>query len=371
MTLKIRVSMNAINESEILLWEQALQWTPGKWKENIPLLSCNQISTILPAATPTYDPLSWKLKICTAIKSLKDTEKLEAAGKALQLCQICELINAAAEGESQLFLALPPLFVGLPPSVFRNLLYQVNPRHLKVLKQEGLTEALQHHLSVLSQELKTQLMGNLDLTEKKEKEFATLDLENIDADAIHAAFQEIQTLSEECRHLYDETKNALALAWNTNRLDLIEQLSGVKETSQKNLSHFIGSPLTSTASATGLWKILGKRLNEVFNSLGNVYEIDNLPAIEALIAFSVWYAKDYWDVGLLPQIANKEHLELNPQAFSEQEISDHRAQLFLSAEKNLESLGLHTLKDLKESGIYSKKALTDYVRAHLPQLLSR
>jgi hypothetical protein len=360
-----------MNESQEKLWEQALHWNINSWKQMVPLLSADQLSTVLLTATAEHDPAEWKLKIRTAIKNLQDPQKLEAAGKKLDLAQISELLEATITGDKQLLLALPPLFVGLSPTVFRALLKQASPKQLLLLKQEAMSEALQHHLSLLTHELKNELNDSLDATEKKEKDLANLPLEDIDSTDIQKNFQEIQILTDNCKKIYTETQNALALAWNTNRQDLIELLSGIREASHKNLTMFIGMPSTEITPSTGLWKILEKRLSRVFENLGLDSAVDDQPAMEALIAFSIWYVKDYWEVGLLPQISYLEELELNPNTYSEQEISEHRAGLFADAEKNLVLLGLITLKDLKQAGIYSRKALTNYVRAHQSRLLNR
>jgi len=94
---------------------------------------------------------------------------------------------------------------------------------------------------------------------------------------------------------------ALQLAWNSNRVDLIEKLSTAKETCQKFVISIIGHPRHAVNPPTGLYARLEARLNAVFGNPSDPNDIEaagnDEPAMEALVKFSIWYLKDYWDLG--------------------------------------------------------------------------
>src|SRR5262249_54111258 len=104
----------------------------------------------------------------------------------------------------------------------------------------------------------------------------------------------------------------LSLAWNAKRLDLIDKMSHAKEQCQKALSHSIGQPKTAFNEAAGLFARIDLALERFYDNPDNAVENaeDDEPALEGLARFSLWYLKDYFELGLLPHIAEPSHLDL-------------------------------------------------------------
>ena len=356
--------MDAARASDTIssLQQQVHGWSLEQWKEEGPKLTSDQISTILPLITEEYEPNQWRDKLKNLISCLEEREKLEALGRSMDIHQILEVLTIAARGDKKIQSKLTPLFVGMPQQMFRLMLKNVTPEHLKLLKQEAVTEAIQHHLTRTTHEFQANLESAMSALEAQEKKILTLPIETIGRKEIDTMMEMVQKTSQDLMGLLQEINITLAIAWNTHRLDLIEQLSQTKEYCQRTLKQVIGSPQSSSNHATGIWSLLEKRLNSVFEEGERVF--DDEPATEALVKFSVWYLEDYWKIGLLPMQAGSEELDLDPTTHSEQERLNYRDSLFKTAENNLEQLGLKTLKDLKKAHIYSKKGLIEYIQAH-------
>lgn len=298
-----------------------------------------------------------------AINQISDPHSLEITGSALSLPQFLALLDH--EGINTLHEKLSPLFVGMTTATFRALLENASQSQLKLLKQEAVTEPLQHQLTLLTDTLSNDVIafGNDIFT--KELELNTLPLAEITPADIQAHMNDIESLAEKGLDLLPIFNKALTIAWHTNRTDLIEHLSYAKEFCQKSIADVVGSARTPDHSPSGLWAILEKRLNSVYEEFeGSTKTLqDDVPAMEALSKFSVWYLKDYWEIGLLPQVAGPAELELNPETHPEKECLEYREGLVLAAKHKLEQLGLFTLADLKKAQIYSRKALQGYIGA--------
>lgn len=351
------------------LWHLAMQWSPEQWKSHAAKLNPDQIPAVLPAATEEHDPHHWKEKTCAIFEGLNTPLQLEAAGRVLSNPQVNVIASWAASSKEPLHEKLFPLFIGMPHQTFLQLLLNASPDQLTLLKQEGITEPIQHHLTLLIHELTAQIANCGMALSAFEEEIATLNLDSIDVVQIEQEEGKIQQLHQECDSIQSTTSRALAVAWNTNRTDIIEKLSKIKEQSQKFLTQIIGAPRSISSNPTGLYLALEKRLDTVFISPDEIESIDDEePVIEALVKFSVWYLKDYWEIGLLPNIHDPNLLDLDPNTHSERERTEYREQLFSTVESNLQKLGFYTLCDLKESKIYSKKALKDYIAARQTRL---
>ncbi len=354
--------MTALSPTE--LWVLALNWTVPEWQSEISHLTPEQITLIAPAASWEYDHENWQKKLLNALAGLSTPSSLEALGKALTINQIIAILEHTVTMPT-LLAKLPPIFVGLPPPIFRGLLATIPQENLSLLKPEALTEAIQHQLTVLAHELSNELIAYQKTLELKNREIETLVLEDVGYTEIDFISHAIKDLFDAGMNIFNLTSRALVIAWNTDRLDIIESLSKIKENCQKHLTTSVGSPKEITPETTNLWVSLEKRLNSVFSDSSHTNEgeilPDHTPAIEALAKFDVWYLSDYWQIGLLPHIHSKNHLELdiseNPKA-----QQTHRDHLFLSVKQNLARLGLHSLGDLKSHSIYSRKALDEFVR---------
>ena len=243
----------------------------------------------------------------------------------------------------------------MPHDVFCELLTTISQEQLLPLKQEALTEAVQHHLTLVVNELTTKLNPYQAKLALKNKELQTLPLEDIGPREIQDVQKSISLILDEGMHFVTLANYALAIAWNTLRLDLIEQISQLKEQYQKIIGQDGGLPRNDGQEPTGLYAAFERRLNSIFSDAGPNAQIsllpDQTPAMEALVKFGVWYLPDYSDIGLLPKIAGKKQIDLR----------QGQEKLYLEVNQKLADIGLTTLQDLRLAGIYSKKALKDYI----------
>ena len=194
-------------------------------------------------------------------------------------------------------------------------------------------------------------------------------VEELSRIAILELNKQIDKFSIDFNALHERANKALAIAWNTNRLDLIESFSKVKDSCQKYTAYGIGEPKTLRAAATGLYGKLDQSLFAVFGDPKDPSDLEALketePAMEALVKFSVWYLKDYWEMGLLPSVTNQEDLDLNMEQHTETERAAYREKLFNEVKKNLQKIGLFSVSDLKKAHIFSKKTLHEYIEENL------
>lgn len=303
--------------------------------------------------------------IFTTINALSDTSQLEAIGKELTAAQMLLIIDAASHKtipENKIL----ALLVGLSNDVFRQVLHNAGPAQLGFLKLEGVTEPIQHHLTLLAGTTEAQdiLIGtNLMMIDHDIQE---LDLANVGRKEIMQILKQLEIKKEYYLNTISLASKALTIAWNTNRLDLIEQFTHIKERCLSSLHDFIGSPSKEDCPATGIYGNLDQKLASVFANNHQLKDSD--PSTEALAVFSIWYLRDYWAIGLLPLIKRQEDLELNTE--DESAKRDHRQALFTTVQENLNRLGIGTVGDLKKAEIYSKKLLADYISVYRSKILT-
>lgn len=350
------------------LWHLATQWSLDQWRSEIKKLTPDQIPSVIPAATEEQDPGQWRQKTHAFLESLSNPLQLEAVGRVLSIKQIHEIMTVASVSNGPILEKLFPIFVGMPHQNFVDLLLHAPPEQLTLLKQQSITEPVQHHLTLLIQELTADMAKCGMRLAIMESELETLDLSEIETSQIADQERKIELLRESLLSIQFTTGKALALAWNTNRMDLIDKLSKLKEQSQRFIQAVIGSPRSASTEPSGLYAALEKRLDSVFGNSDAHLHTEALqndePVIEALVKFSVWYLHDYQEIGLLPQLDNAGPLELDVSNHSEQERLEYREKLFAIVERNLQSLRFFTLADLKQAKIYSKKALKNYIMSH-------
>lgn len=362
--------MDSIDSSKNLSFtneelNSANQWSLDEWRLNILNVSRDQMARIIPLINSTNDPDSWKDKIHIVVTTFNTLEQLESFSRASSFEQIYEAISWIIDNKDKNQAKFYPLFVGMSHENFLMLLLHGSGDHVAVLKQESISEPVQHHLTLLTHTLTSALEIQNQLFNNLERQIGALDKTSIDSDLIDNLNAGIQALLNSCKGTELVTSKALLLAWNSNRSDLIEKLSQIKEHAQKLEKLGVGQPKSSDALSTGLYTLIDKALDNVFrDEQGEVID-DNEPALEALVQFSIWYIKDYWEVGLLPHINDAQELELDYSSATEAEQIKHRTVLFETVKNNLEKIGLKTLKDLKENQIYSKAALEIYIKRNL------
>ncbi len=326
-----------------------------KWvKELSPEELKTQVTTL------PIDMLSSYIEVCgrannsealtlNTICSLSTPVQLERAGMGLNAAQTIHLLNHAGELHSK----FSPLFVGMRRDVFNQILVTANKQHLDILKHESITEPVQHHLTLLCHELTTEIAQIDKAVDIFEQKLDALDMALLNWADIVAFLDEIGALASRVNDIQNRCKPAITLSWNNSRLDLIDKFSKLREQAQRYRRLVIGFPSKEDAPSSGMYAKLSDKLKGIFGP----EQDDNEPAMEAMAKFSVWYLKDYWDIGLIPEVAQEQQLD-----------QMQRDALFDEVKANLEKLGLKTLGDLKVRAIYSKQCLKEYISQHIDVL---
>lgn len=301
--------------------------------------------------------------IINLIGSIQETRELEMAGQTLTAPQFLKIIDAVAQKalpESKLL----PLLVGLPTEVFIQIINRASPNELDLLKLESVTEPIQHHLTSFvnkAEQTSDQIVEELI---RIGKWIQQMDMDLISKKELQDLRNHLKNSKDYYYELLDIIEKALAVTWNTTRLDLIEKFTSLKEHSLVTLHDFIGTPRDEAIAPTGLYDQLERRFAMVFTEADLLKDSD--PATEALAMFSIWYLKDYWSAGLLPSIETE--VDLEPAEADDIAKRDHRQKLFTQVQENLIRLGIGTVGDLKKAEIFSRRLLQDYISSHRHQL---
>ncbi|MBS4169232.1 hypothetical protein [Parachlamydia sp. AcF125] len=307
----------------------------------------------------------WKQKTRAIINGLYNRQSLEQAGQALNAAQVLDLLQHRQMLETKEVWKISPLMVGIRPFIFRELLAQAAPQELQILKQEGMAEPVQHHITLLTQDLLLEIEGLLNQSFYLEMEIYAVEAAAL-PDDIQLYLDRIQKTSLQLHHCLSSLNALLELTWNTPRLDLIEKLTFAKTSVQKVLNQ-LGQPGDEATSPTGLFAKVIHLFENMFKPEHSLMGLENLdeeiPILEALTKFSLWYVVDYWELGLLPSIKQREQLNLDPAVYSEKECLDYREQLLKEVSQNLAQKGLKTVCDLKKHRIFSKKSLSHYLQS--------
>nr|NGX58750.1 hypothetical protein [Chlamydiota bacterium] len=116
------------------------------------------------------------------------------------------------------------------------------------------------------------------------------------------------------------------------------------------------------AAPTGIYLLFEQIISSPFASEDpNKTLQDDEPGVEALAKLSLWYMKDYWEMGLLPSIKNEDQLKLDPEKHSDKECQEYREKLMEEVNDNLEKFDLKTVGDFKKVFIGSKELLRGYI----------
>lgn len=291
------------------------------------------------------------------IQILDRQNQLEAVGKTVTVHQFLELLTAFSKNQINV-LKLQPILVGLPFAIFFKSLFSISKFNLEALKQEGLLEPLEHHLSLFLYEIENFLNEYEKRSEEMIKEIQDLPREDLGFEDLAYFESKISVLKKDFQTLLTVIDHALAIVWNTGRIDLIEKMSHLKEKAVTQYSYMAGKKAHELGIENQLETYLGLVYSNHLNELH-----DDEAAIEALSKLSLWYLSDYVEMGLLQDIKDV-NLNLNGSTDRVQkklsDFQDHYNQV----NKKLKQLGLETLKDLKNKRIYSKKMLQEYVRQH-------
>lgn len=346
--------------------QRALEMNPEQLASIASKLSQEQVVAILHLLTEDRDPL-WSEKTQALVNGISDLHQLEVVGNALSPQQAISLFEQYSHLPETQCAKLLPLLVGMSHEVFCHLLRRALPHQLNVLKKESITEPVQHHLNLLANEMIVYTNDLWNAIDAIELELLQQNVPSIGFAELTLLTTRNEQLANGCLQAMKKLDKALAIAWNTDRVDLIEKLSKIKEQCQRSLLIGIGHPRTDSEPATGLYETLEKSLYTIYGDAADPKDIQALhdedPAIDALIKFSIWYLQDYVELGLIPEIEHAEQLTFKGDQSDEEHLS-YTKKLFQAARQSLEQIGLATVGDLKRAGIFSEKTLREYIAKH-------
>lgn len=294
--------------------QNLLSITPEQLSCHFSQMTGEQIQTLIIAVNERYDG-QWKEKTRAIVTVLNEPIKLEAVGHGISSMQFLDLLSQSNLWGNQ-FEKLSALLAGIPQTTFNEILQHVEGEQLEILKHTVLSEPIQHHLLLLHHELNNQVSQLENTIIELETEIASLDTSQWGFEDKRNYEQKINALTIGYEAILKLIDKALKLAWNSERDDLIDQFSTLKER-LVHVSNLIGKPKTPFQNSMGLFSQLNNQLAKVFQDLQ-----DSDPAIEALAKLSVWH----------------------------QEVKEQLAKK-----------GLKTVKDLKEIPIFSQKSLSEWI----------
>lgn len=334
-------------------------------KNQVDGLNPDQIPIIFISVNESHDS-DWRKKTIAALNGLTHRPLLEAAGRTLTVSQVLEIIDQFPAIEALNRKRFLSIFIHMPPRLFSEIMTSASEQQLSILKQESTSEPLHHQLTVFCHETTSKLANDAKRVERLEKEIEALDIEGLGRQDLKAMWTQIEEIKNDYMGILKETNKALALAWNTNREDIIDKLNYIKDNCQKVMMFSIGHLPTQDYASSGLFLKLEERLSSVYGNPKNIHDSEALEddeaAIDALLKFSIWQLQDYWEIGLLPEIESIKALDLDSSKYSERERANYREKLFNLAQANLAKIGIATVKDLKNAQIFSKKTLYEYIQ---------
>lgn len=305
---------------------------------------------------------------------LQATEKkdIEELGRMLTVSQFLGLLTVCAELTEGMRQRLNPLLVGVSHELFYYSLIALSKPQLQVLCRVADDEPLQYHLTLLIHELFNQAERCAESIETIGKDIQAFDVTKSTQVAIETFRHRIQQAADFFATAFKRIDIALAMAWNSNREEIIDKLTTLKENWLRYVAHELGAPASDSHPARGIYLALDQHFGAVFSGQSEEHPLATLSdtdfAFDALTALSIWYVEDYWEVGLLPGIERAEDLQLDPQRYDQFARRDLREKLTTTAKENLATLGLLTVADLKNKDLYSRRMLMHYIRTHQSQL---
>lgn len=337
----------------------AKECTVNQIENSIEKMSPEQVMTLIQS-------MNDKKKPRTLIIGLSTREHLEAAGSSLTVDQALDLIETCLQIEDKHNWKLSPLLVGMPNSVFSEIIQHIGEEQLQIFKDEGVTEPVQHQLTTLSHKLLADIQKAEETIDQIYKGIQVISIQECTLHNIREIIKEVELCQKLLNSLYVINNQALAISWNTNRLDIIETFNKIKDSCQKFTLYGLGTPSSETEEPTGIYHLLEQKLCEVYGNPLDPEDSEALkdtePAMEGLVKLSIWYLRDYWELGLLPNIKKQSELDLDLERYSETERVQYREKLFAEAQKNLSHIGLKSVKNIKENFIFSKESLQEYIR---------
>lgn len=351
----------------------ASEATPAEIEKAINLLSEKQASLLFSTINDHTDK-NWRKKTQAAIIGLTSRTPIEKLGSVITLAQFFSLLDSCLQVENSHHWKISPLLVGMPHEMFIEVIETIEENQLQVFKDESVTEPIQHHLTTLAHHLENEIEEGEFRIDQLYERVDQFQVEDAGLYDVLEIIKEVELNLVFFERRYQISNKALAIAWNTNREDLIESLNSIKKSYHKFILYGLGSPRSDHQEPTGIFQLLEETLFAVYSNHSNLRNAaavrESEPATEGLAMLSVWYLRDYWDLGLLPQVKDKTHLDLDLNKHSEIERVHYREELFSKVKENLALIGLSTVKDLKDRYIFSKKSLQEYIQENQKKLLN-
>jgi hypothetical protein len=331
----------------------------SEWQPFIIQSSIQEFQEALPHFSPHEWPLIFYLlqvqpaiehqeKLTHLFNHISKLDQFNLLGQSLSTASFLAFISFLLSHALHLKV-LAPVLMHLPHPIFLESL----PRFyalLPIIHLETLLEPLCYQLTLLMHTYESHLEKM-----KQKIELFKQKIHSIDLSMVPSLTQEIEFIAQEGQTDLNLLETALEIAWQTERTDLIAKLSAIKE-QLTHLQHYrIGSPLKSNQPASGLYLLIEHALTAVFDSTLK----DEDAALEGLACLKLWNIKDYWEVGLLPQLQY-------PLDSDVENIKD----LMLQVQENLARLNLCQVKDLKRERLFSLELLKHYIHAHQELLIS-
>ncbi|CUI16476.1 Conserved hypothetical protein [Candidatus Protochlamydia naegleriophila] len=350
------------NEELLNLLKQA---SPTHLQEILPALAEPQLTQCARFLDEHSIPNAFS-KLSHILEQVNESNRLESFARGLSTNQFLMILEHLSQTPS-LKHKLSPLLVGLPSPIFLQTLEKINPLFLNCLKHESMTEPLQHLLTLFIHDCEHLLQTTHESVVNHMRLIHELQPQTLSFEELEDLEAQIFKLHQVLIARLEAINHAQAILWNANRIDLIDKLSQLKEQFfflLKQIGH-----ASDTEPAAGLYQALEEHLAQIFTAADPSLDIDTSlqdedSALEGFTKFSIWYFKDYWELGLLPSLKQAEQLELDPATHSEQELLNHRQQLFMAVQESLDKLKLSSVRDLKKARIFSKSLLEHYIKAH-------
>jgi hypothetical protein len=321
--------------------------------ENIAQASIENVQSFIRELHEDKDP-EWKKKIQGTFDALNDHERIEAVAQVVSVKQTLAILDHY-QGSSLHHPKLSPLFMGINKQVFVKLIQESNTQQLQTLQHEAVAEPILHQLTLFTNELEKELtMMDARIDSLRQD---LLDKE-IPVKPCIQAIEDTRDLINEQIGIIDKS---LAIAWNSDRSDLVNSFNKVKEILHEKSRFGLGVPLLGSRAASGLYCLVDIRLqnNHLFPA-SDLATDNDLPVSEALAVLSICYLKDYKEIGLLPGIIDENVFALKED--ENPELATYREKLREHAFKNLERIGLCTLLDMKKAEIDNKDKLIHYIK---------
>lgn len=295
-------------------------------------------------------------KLKNLFEFIDSISKLELLGKEMSVSHFLSFLSCL-DFQTDFQNKLAIILTGLEPSVFSQSLHTIRSEHLHYLKDEGLFEPLQYHLTQFVHEGENLLKD----IEQKENIFlqniSTIHPEDLTPESLQDLINQIDMMRNQILKYLEQLSTALAIVWQTDRIDLIDALSSLNDSLLHRLSFAIGHPASEEIRASGLYEFLEKTFSIIFDA--SLKDTDS--AMEGMTRLSIWHLKDYWELGLLPSIKKFEDLEFLPSSNKNMIYSQG---IYSFVQKQLEQLHLITVADLKKAHLFSKSLIQNYIARH-------